>query len=283
MTMHCRQMTPALGAEITGVDITDLDNQTFDAIYESFNKHSVVVIRDQHLTPEQHVAFSRRFGKLMIHVLKDELLEEHPEIYKLSNVVKDGKAQGRPNAGQYWHSDLTYEETPSKGSVMHALEVPESGGDTMFSHTAAAYEGLSDAMKAFLEEKTAIHEFRHAYEKFTKRIPGTVPIPEEAFAARPPVEHPVIRTHPETGRKCLFVNPGFTVRIKELSFDESDAVLEHLYRHMTKPQYFYRHSWQTRDVVLWDNRSLMHCAVGDYAPEQRRHMHRTTIMDSDAV
>ncbi len=283
MNMTCRQMTPNLGAEITGIDIANLDNKTFDTIYDAFNRHSVVVIRDQNITPEQHVDFSRRFGKLMIHVLKDELLEEHPEVYLISNVVENGKPQGRPNAGQYWHSDLTYEKTPSKGSVMYAVEVPECGGDTMFAHTAAAYDALSEPMKEFLDDKTAIHHFRHAIEKYTKNIPGTAPVPEEALNARPPVEHPVIRMHPETGRKCLFVNPGFTVRIKDLALDESDTILEHLYRHMTKPQFFYRHSWQPRDIVLWDNRSLMHCAVGDYGPEQRRHMHRTTIMDSEAA
>lgn len=280
--MTLRQMTPSLGAEITGVDIANLDNQEFDAIYESFNKHSVVVIRDQDITPEQHAAFSRRFGKLMVHVLKEDLLEDSPEIYRLSNKVEDGVPQGRPNAGQYWHSDLTYEEVPSKGSIMYALEVPDAGGDTMFSHTAAAHEALSEPMQEFLEGKTAIHDFRHAYETFSKRIPGTAPISEEIFAARPPVEHPVVRTHPENGRKCLFVNPGFTVRIKDLAYDESDAILAYLYAHMVKPQFFYRHNWQPHDVVLWDNRSLMHCAIGDYGA-QTRHMHRTTIMDSDAA
>ena len=283
MTMACRPMTPALGAEITGVDVANLDNETFDAIYDAFNRHSVVVIRDQDIAPEDHIGFSRRFGKLMVHVLKDDLLDGHPEIYKLSNVVKGGRAQGRPNAGQYWHSDLTYEPVPSKGSVMYALEIPECGGDTMFSHTAAAYEALSEPMKVFLEDKTAVHHFRHAVEKYTMKIPGTAPVSEEFLNARPPVEHPVIRTHPETGRKCLFVNPGFTVRIKELAYDESDAILDYLYAHMIKPQFVYRHNWQQHDLVLWDNRSLMHCAVGDYTPEQHRHMHRTTIMDSEAA
>ncbi|MBI08666.1 MAG: taurine dioxygenase [Rhodospirillaceae bacterium] len=282
MTLSLRQMTPSLGAEITGVDVANLDNQEFDAIYDSFNQHSVVVIRDQNITPEQHADFSRRFGKLMVHVLKDDLLEGQPEIYRLSNKIENGVPQGRPNAGQYWHSDLTYEEVPSKGSVMYAMEVPDAGGDTLFAHTAASYDALSEPMKAFLSDKTAIHDFRHAYETFSKRIPGTMPISEEVFAARPPVEHPVIRIHPETQRQCLFVNPGFTVRIKELSYDESDAILGYLYGHMVKPQFFYRHNWRANDLVLWDNRSLMHCAVGDYGPEKTRHMHRTTIMDSDA-
>lgn len=203
MTLALRQMTPALGAEITGVDVANLDNQQFDTIYDAFNRHSVVVIRDQDITPEEHAAFSRRFGELMVHVLKDDLLEGQPEIYRLSNKVENGVPQGRPNAGQYWHSDLTYEKVPSKGSVMYAMEVPETGGDTLFSHTAAAYEALSEPMKTFLADKTAIHEFRHAYETFTKRNPGTAPISEDVFAARPPVEHPVIRQHPETGRTCL--------------------------------------------------------------------------------
>lgn len=278
--VEIRPLTPILGAEVVGVDLsTELDSATFASVRDAFNQHSVLVFREQELTPDQQVAFSRRFGNLMVHVLKEALLDGHPEIYRLSNVVKGGKAQGRPNAGQYWHSDLTYEAHPSLGSLLYGLQVPDVGGDTMFVSTAHAFETLSPTMQRFLENLTAEHTFAHA---FRNRGPSPT-ISQSTFDERPPVTHPVVRTHPETGRKCLFVNPGFTVKINELSAEESDVLLEFLYRHMTRPEVVLRHKWHDGDAVLWDNRATAHRGVGDYDASKPRHMHRTTIEDPDAV
>lgn len=272
-----RPIKSILGAEVAGVDLSrPLSNAAFNAIHDAFNRHSVLVFRDQYLTPEQHIAFSRRFGPLMIHVFTEDLLEGHPEIYRLSNVVIDGQRQGRPDAGQYWHSDLTYEERPSLGSVMYALEVPPVGGDTMFVSTAHAFEQLSPVMQNVLGGLTAIHEFGHAFGRSNSTSIG---VAQETLDRRPPVEHPVVRMHPGTGRKCLFVNPGFTVRIKGMTDTESAALLEFLYRHMTRPEWVLRHKWRKHDVVMWDNRALLHCGVGDYDAHTPRHMHRTTIED----
>ncbi len=273
-----RPITSVLGAEVASVDLSrPLADGTFEAIREAFDRHSVLVFRDQELTPEQHIAFSRRFGPLMVHVFAEDLLDGYPEIYRLSNVVIDGVRQGRPDAGQYWHSDLTYEERPSLGSVMYALEVPPVGGDTMFASTAHAFEQLSPVMQGMLEGLTAIHEFGHAFGRHNTTSLG---VAQDTLDRRPPVAHPVVRVHPGTGRKCLFVNPGFTVRIEGMRDAESALLLDYLYRHMTRPEWVLRHRWRTRDVVMWDNRALLHSGTGDYDAGTPRHMHRTTIADA---
>lgn len=274
MEITVRKVSPTIGAVVSGVDLSQpLTNETFDRLYDLFNEHSVLCLPGQTLSVEQHVAFSRRFGELEQHVLKEDLLEGHPEIYILSNKMRDGQRVGRAKAGWYWHTDLSYQKNPSKASFMHALEIPSMGGDTMFASTAAAYDALSQPMKDMLDGLTAEHDFRHGYETFSKR--WAPPISEEAFKARPPVVHPVVRTHPETGRKSIYVNEGFTTKIMELEHEESAAVLQFLHRHATRPEFVYRHRWSVNDFVMWDNRVTMHCALGDY--EEDRYMHRTTI------
>jgi len=279
MSVSVIPLSPTLGAEITGVDLSQpLSNADFDTIHRAYITHSVLVFRDQDLSPEAQIDFSRRFGPLMVHVLKDALLDGHPEIYKISNVVEDGKAQGRAYAGQYWHSDLTYEPRPSLGSLLYALDVPECGGDTLFASTAEAYDTLSPAMQEMLGGLQAEHLFAHAFRG------GANPAARKGdpLSERPPVVHPVIRRHPETGRNCLFVNDGFTVRILDLTPKENDAVLGFLFDHMTRSEVVLRHRWRKGDAVLWDNRALVHRGVDDYGDEQPRHMHRTTIEDRAA-
>ena len=277
MTVEVKPATPILGAEITGVDLSrPLDDATFTAVHDALMTHSVVVLRDQEMSPEAQIEFSSRFGPLMVHVLKEALLEGYPEIYRLSNVKIDGKAQGRSNAGQYWHSDLTYEPNPSMGSVLYGITVPEVGGDTLFASTAHAFETLSEPMQQMLEGLTAEHWFAHAFRG------GTNPAARagDPLSERPPVEHPVVRTHPVTGRKCLFINDGFTTRILGVTPAESTALMDFLGAHMTRPEVVYRHKWRDGDVVIWDNRALVHRGVGDYTEGQHRHMHRTTIEDA---
>jgi taurine dioxygenase len=275
MTLTVQQLSPYIGARITGVNLRDdLDEATFETIRTTFNNNSVVVFPEQDITPGHHAAFSHRFGPLEQHVLKDYLLEDQPEIYVVSNVKDVGKPKGRAKAGWFWHSDLSYQEIPSLGSLLYALEVPNMGGDTMFASMFAAYDALSKPMQELLTDLSAEHDFRQGYEKYTKH--WAEPISESAFAQRPPVEHPVIRTHPENGRKAIYVNPGYTTRIIGLSRQESDALLAFLTVHCTQPQFVYRHRWTVGDLVMWDNRSAMHQAIGDYG-EARRYMHRTTV------
>ena len=276
MSLTIRRLTPVLGAEVHGVDLSrPLSNAEFDAVHEAFVTHSVLIFRDQDLTAESMIDFSRRFGPLMVHVLKESLLEEHPEIYKLSNKRKNGKAEGRAYAGQYWHSDLTYEPNPSLGSLLYGIEVPEIGGDTLFASTAHAYETLSPPLQAMLETLTAEHLFAHAFRGGINRAARD----NDPLSERPPVTHPVVRPHSVTGRKSLFVNEGFTVRINDLSRAESDALLGFLFDHTTRPEVVLRHHWRAGDAVLWDNRALVHRGVNDYGDEDVRHMYRTTIED----
>jgi taurine dioxygenase len=273
-----RRASRALGLEVIGLDLSrPLDDETIAALRRALADHGVLLFRNQKITPQQHVDFSRRFGELEHHVLKDYLMAGHPELYVISNVKKDGKAVGRAGAGQYWHSDLSYVEKPALGSIMYAIEIPETGGDTLFANMFAAYESLSAPIQQLLSGLKAVHDF--AYTQATQ-IAGkgrTRPASAEELAKVPPVEHPVIRAHPENGRKALYANQGMTTHISGLQPMESSAILQMLFAHSTRPEFVYRHSWRVGDVVFWDNRSTMHCAVDDYSDDERRLMVRTTI------
>ncbi|HUK58772.1 MAG TPA: TauD/TfdA family dioxygenase [Stellaceae bacterium] len=266
-----------LGAEIRGLDLTrPLEDATFAAVRRAFlESEGVLVLRDQRITPEQHIAFSRRFGPLAIHVLHQFLLPGHPEILLVSNVIENGKPVGLGDAGRYWHSDLSYMPEPSLGSLLHAQEIPSEGGDTSFVNMYAAYEALAPDIKHRIDGKRAIHSYRKTYDK----IEGSTFRPAlsaEQKAEVQEVAHPVVRTHPETGRRALFISEGFTTRILDMPEEESAELLAHLFGHATSGRFSYRHRWQPHDIVFWDNRCVIHFAHG-CPPELRRHMHRTTV------
>jgi taurine dioxygenase len=266
-----------LGAEIRGLDLScPLDEGTFAAVRECFlDSQGVLVLREQHITPEQHIVFSRRFGPLAIHVLRQFLLPGHPEILLVSNVMKDGKPIGLGDAGRYWHSDLSYLAEPSLGSLLHAQEIPKEGGDTSFANMYLAYETMPSSIRRRIEGKRAAHSYLKTYD----RIAGSTfrpPLTEAQKQEVQEVDHPIARTHPETGRKALFVNEGFTTRIVEMAEGESEEVLRQLFVHSTEGRFTYRHRWQAHDLLLWDNRCTVHFAHG-CPPGLRRHMHRTTV------
>lgn len=272
-----RPLDAALGAEVIGLDLSQpLSPEDFRRIHRAHLDHHVVVFRDQRITPAQQIEFSRRFGPLQIHVLNQFQLANHPEILIVSNVLKDGKPIGLGDAGHFWHSDLSYKETPSLGSLLHAIELPAEGGDTLFANMHAAYDGLSAELKRKLEGLTAEHTYLARYAELQKRSPWRPNLTPEQISQVKPVVHPVVRTHPETGRKALFVSEHFTTRIVGLSEHESRALLDELFAHSVKPEYVYRHQWREHDLVFWDNRSLQHLAAG--TPDHlRRVMYRTTI------
>lgn len=272
-----RPLDAALGAEVVGLDLNrPLSAEDFRRIHRAHLDHHVVVFRNQRITPDQQIAFSRRFGPLQIHVLHQFQLSNHPEILIVSNVLKDGKPIGLGDAGHFWHSDLSYKEKPSLGSLLHAIELPPEGGDTLFANMHAAYEGLSDDLKQRLEGLTAEHTYLARYAELQKRSPWRPNLTPEQIAQVKPVVQPVVRTHPETGRKALFVSEHFTTKIVGLSDAESRALLDELFAHSVKPEYVYRHQWREHDLVFWDNRSLLHLAAG--TPDHlRRVMYRTTI------
>ena len=271
--IEMKRVAPALGAEILNVDLReDVSDETIAQIRTALVENSLVLIRNQDITPEQHVAFSRRFGKLEIHVLTEYLLKGHKEILVLSNLKKNGKLFGRAGVGNYWHSDLQYMPKPSLGSILRAYEVPEIGGDTMFANQFLAYDALSDGMKELLGGLQVVNDFAKS------RYRSPQPYSDKAMKKTRPVLHPAIRTHPESGRKALYVSPGFALKFDGMTEEESQPILKFLYEHSVDPRFVYRHKWQANDIVFWDNRSLMHNAVQDYDLEKhRRHMHRTTV------
>lgn len=278
MALEINRLGGALGAELRGLDLSEpLGGNLLETVRQAFIDHSVLVFRDQTLTPEQLVAFSGLFGESVPHLLEGFQHEENPKVFLVSNVQEDGKPKGAIYAGQYWHSDLSYMPLPALGSMLNAVEIPETGGDTMFANMYLAYETLSDTMKSLIGGLQAVHDYTHAYDTVFSKLPGRPPMTDAEKAKVPPVAHPIVRTHPDSGRKALYVNPGFTASIAGMTEGESRAILDFLFAHATRPEFIYRHQWQPRDLVFWDNRCLMHRAVADYDMAEPRHMHRATI------
>jgi taurine dioxygenase len=275
--LHIRPFAGPLGAEVLGLDLAQpLSQNDFLQLHAAHLKHHVLVFRDLRITPQQQVDFSRRFGPLQIHVLRNFQLAGTPEMLIVSNIVEDGKPIGLGDAGHFWHSDLSYKETPSLGSMLHAQELPAEGGDTLFANMHLAYDTLPAALKHTIRDLRAEHSYLKQYAELQRRSPWRPNLTQAQIDEVAPVVHPVVRTHPETGRKALFVSEHFTTRIVGLPDDESIALLDELFAHSVKPEHLYRHQWQPHDMVFWDNRSLMHLAAGCPA-EQRRKLYRTTI------
>lgn len=277
-----RKTGAALGAEILGVDLSQpMDDATFPHIVALWHEHEVVFFRDQKLTPDQHVAFSRRFGELELHVRKDCCRPGYHELFVVSNIVVDGKPIGSQDAGLFWHSDLCYLKVPSRGSLFYALEVPHDAsgkalGDTKFASATAAYNALPEDTRRKIAGLKAVQSYKKGYYRERNAGPRK-PLTPEQEAKTPDVEHPIVRTHPFTGKKCLFVNEGYTASIAGMPGTEGDALLNRLIEHSTKPQFVYRHSWRVGDFLLWDNCLVQHQAITDYKLPLRRHMERTTL------
>jgi len=272
-----RPFSGAVGAEIIGLDLAKPVNaEDFARIHRAHLDHHVLVFRDQRISPEQQISFSRRFGELQIHVLKQFLLAGHPEILIVSNIIENGQNVGLGDAGKFWHSDLSYKPLPSLGSMLHAQELPSEGGDTLFADMHKAWDAVPDALRKVVEGRSAAHSYtaRYAETKFEGSWRPT--LTAEQLAQVQEVIHPVVRTHPENGRKALFVSEGFTTRIVGLPDDESRDVLQQLYALSVLDQNIYRHQWRPHDLVFWDNRSLIHLATGCPA-HLRRKLFRTTI------
>lgn len=285
--MQIKPLSPTFGAEISGVDLSqELDEDTFRAIERAYAEHSVLLFRGQRLSDERHVAFSRRFGELEIHVLREYVHPEHPELYRISNIVENGKRLGIADAGNYWHTDLSYTMRPSRGSIMHAHKVPQRDGkalgDTSFCSTAAAYDALPQELKDRIEGRSAVHRFWDRYIASRKLAGQQVEVSAERRAELPDVIHPMVRTHPISGRKCLFVNEGFTIAVVGLAEAESRALLDALFPYCSRPENVYRHSWKVGDVVMWDNWATQHRLNVDYTPAEPRYMQRTTLVGSAA-
>ena len=294
-----RKIGKHLGAEICGVDLSKpLDEDTFSQISKAFFDNEVVFFRDQKLTPAQQIAFTRRFGTLEQHVRKESRLDGHPEILIVSNVLDEqGNAIGSQDAGRFWHSDLSYKKEPSMLSALYALEVPVKDGrvlgDTSFASTTAAYEALPDEVKQRLNGLKNIHSYRYYRNKNIEaqreeqarggRFVQEHILTEDQLKSVPDVETPVVRTHPVTQRKGLFINEAHTSHVAGMSAAESQKLLSELYRHIIKPEFIYTHSWRPGDLLMWDNAAVQHKATFDYDLPLRRLMHRTTVRGTAAV
>lgn len=276
MSFEIRPLSDALGAEVTGLDLSrPMDDETFARVHGAHLDHHVVVFRDQQLSPEAQIAFSRRFGPLDQHPADDATLAGHPEILLVSTKKENGNYIGLPDAGPMWHSDLAYMERTSLGTMLYGVEIPDAGGDTGFANMHRAYETLPPGLKAKVDGKRGVFLAgrNNAKRSFRRRYT------EAQQEKTPAVTHPICRTHPENGRKSVFANPQHTIAIEGMSEAESDAVLEELFEHCARPEFAYYHRWRAGDLVFWDNRSVWH--IADHSrlddPTYIRHLHRTTI------
>ncbi len=268
MTMTMTNLHDHVGAEVAGIDLSHpVDDATFAEIEQAFYRKSVLVFRGQNLSPDAQISFSRRFGPLEVHILHQYQLDGHPEILVLSNKTDaEGNPVGLIDAGRYWHTDVSFTEKPSMGSFLYAVEVPPEGGDTLFASQFAAYDTLPEDWKSRLAGLYALHGLnKTTAPKFT----------DAQLALVKGVEHPLIRTHPRTGRKALF-GGVFVDKVLGVSETESDEILTFLRKHWAREDFVYRHRWQVGDLVMWDNRSILHHAT-PFDGQHVRHMHRTTV------
>ena len=267
--LHVQPLSPHVGAEISGVDLTQpLSDDALAELKQTLWRHQVIFFRDQRLTQQQHIAFGKRFGALHVHPLGYENHPDHPELLRIHADEKSKMV-----AGEEMHTDVTCEAEPPMGSILHLHEVPPTGGDTLFASMTAAYDALSPTMQHWLEGLTAVHDGAKPWMASMKIKPDK-PFPRS--------EHPVVTVHPHTGRKILFVNRGFTTRIRQLMYEESAALLDFLYRHLEHPRFQCRFRWQANSVAFWDNRCAQHQAVWDYFPA-RRNGHRVTVAGSAPI
>jgi taurine dioxygenase len=259
VALQIRPVAPTLGAAITGVDVRTMDDGTFAEIQRAFTAHRLLVIKDQSLGPAELMTFGERWGELHVHPITPHL-DGFPPVQAIQNSGK------KTTLNEHWHTDMSFEPTPPKITMLHALEIPPLGGDTAFSDQHAAYESLSEAFRAMLDGVQAVH----SSDAFA-RLVGTDP------RKAPSATHPVFRTHPDTGRKAVYVCRAFTQRLEGMSRAESAGILEFLFDRTVRPDFTYRHHWEAGDLVLWDNRSLLHYAIHDHADEPRL-LHRVTVI-----
>ena len=285
MNFEATRLCPALGAEISGFDASEISGgNLIGELRQAVNEAGgLLVLRDQKLTPQQHVEFSRAFGPLfgeaeeLQNTVKPYLHPDFPQIYRVSNKVVEGKPQGRQRAGTYWHSDVSFRKKPAMMSILYGIEVPPLGGDTVFTNMTLAYDALSDAMKEMIAPLRALHHFAGA----SNAAWSHENVDEDDLEGANVAEHPVVRVHAETGAKSLFVNPGNTSHLIGFSPEESRALLGFLYEHAIQPEFQYRHRWCPRDLIIWDNRCTLHYAISDYDAD--RYMHRTTVIGEEPV
>lgn len=280
MTIKIRPLSHAIGAELSGVDLSrPIDETTRAEIHKAWLQHLVIAFRGQDLTPQRQIAFGRMFGELDDHKAAPFYRHpEHPEIYLITNKKVDGKESQTKDTGRLWHSDHSCTTHPTMASMLYCREIPPVGGTTMFANMYLAYETLSPGLRTLLDKLEAVHSLEHYTSHnpyFNARDPAQI---AKMHELSPPVAQPVVRMHPETGRKALYISEGQTERFVGMSREESQGLLQFLFAHSVKPEFTYRHDWKVNDMLMWDNRCMMHLALADYSHDQSRHMHRLTVL-----
>jgi taurine dioxygenase len=277
--LDIRPLGPTLGAEVHGVALNDLDDDTFAQIHDAFLKHIVLVFHDQDLTMEEFLAHGRRYGPLRPHIVRKSRHPEMPELMVMDNKIIDTKkgAAAKPEAnlvkrGAVWHTDTSYDYVTVKATQLYARVIPSQGGDTLFANAYAIYDAMPEGLRNRIETLQATY-------KYGGRLRREVQLLEEEDRVRPPAVHPLVLTHPETGRKAIYFNPGQVMEIVGLDPAESDALIEEMNCYVESPDGDYRHKWQVGDLVLWDNRCLVHAATGDYPPHEHRVHWRSSILE----
>ena len=268
-------LSPAIGMEVHGIDMSrPAPPDTISRLNEVLSYNSILLFRDQDLTPERHIAFSRYFGELEPHVADQYNMPGHPEIFIVSNVVENGREIGARGGARHWHSDYSYRERPSLGSLFHCLECPPEGGQTQFASMYTAYEALPDEKKELLAGVQAVHDYNYYWTNYT---PHREPLTEEQRRQVPPVAHPALRTHPVSGRRALYLAHQVVSHFEGMEFEESQEIIEEIVSFATESRFVYTHEWRPGDVIFWDNRSSMHRVLPFDEERHRRRMHRTTL------
>ena len=281
--MHIIPSTSTLGARVEGLDLSQpLSDEILAELIQALGHHGVLKYPQQTLTAAQLKAFSERFGELEVNVANAYQEPGLPEVMILSNIVENGKPLGLADAGQDWHTDMSYSRMIAFTNVLYGLQIPHRDGqplgNTEFCNMHAAYEALPLAWKQRLEGMTATHDFNKFWEKMRREKGSTrPPLTEAQRAAKPPVSHPVFMVHPITGKRVLYANPGYAIRINEMSEQESDEALAFLFEHQLKPEFRYANLWEVGDVLMWDNMGTIHNAVADYLPTEPRYIKRCQV------
>lgn len=275
-TLRITPLSVATGAECTGTDLKDLGDDEWERMLEAYHRYSLLVVRDQVLPKGDQIAFSKRFGELELPIRKDYIGTDYAELHVVTNVDATGKSnntKGLENPGNYfWHTDASYMKEPASSTLLYAIDIPETGGDTNFANMQAAYDALSSSMKERIHGLRAVHSWEQS-----RHNSGSRPASEEEKLLAPPVAHPLVRTHPETGRQALYLG-NHTSHIEGMPLDEGRTLLQELLEHATQPHFVYRHKWRVGDIVIWDNRSLLHKASDDFDMNNcRRVLHRTVV------
>ncbi len=277
--LEIRPLSKAMGAELIGFDTANLDNEAFSRLLGALHDYGVIVVRDQALSPAEQTQFTQRFGEIQYHINSEYKMPGQPEVLILSTEKDEqGNNLGIPDAGSDWHSDHSYVDIPTAYTILQSIIVPDQGGDTEWTNMTRAYEELSPEIKDRLEGLIGIHSFNRTRNPRMTR-PTRHANEAAYFAERSPPDayHPIVRTHPHTRRKALFISPRFTIAIKDLDDEVAQPLLDELFAHIADRRFVYRHKWRQGDLTIWDNRQTIHQAQGGVRPPDVRRMHRSTV------